>query len=283
MRRSALFFTVTMLLLTGAASERAEANPSRIVSLNFCSDQLLMQLVPAERIASVTHLSRAPLGGLSASVKGIALNYGTAEELLRLDPDLAVAGTGSTPALRAILRQRGIPLIEVPNAESFAAIRANIRLLAHAAGEEAKAEALIAHMNDTLVHAPKIPATLRPRVVGWDGAGSVQAAGTLFDAVLTAAGGVNAAAEAHMFIIYGRYRAFDPERLLALRPDFIAYGSGRDLANDLASAELQHPAMRRFFAHRFIAYPDTPVICGLPQTADIAAQLARAFMRKAAP
>ena len=36
---------------------RAADAPRRIVSLDLCTDQLLVELVPRERIAAVTHLS----------------------------------------------------------------------------------------------------------------------------------------------------------------------------------------------------------------------------------
>ena len=85
-------------------------------------------------------------------------------------------------------------MVEVPQAENFDQIRAVTRQVAEAVGEDARAEALIAQMDASL----RALAAQRPstpfRVAGWGGGGFVPGRGTLFNAVLKAAGGTNIAA-----------------------------------------------------------------------------------------
>jgi iron complex transport system substrate-binding protein len=265
----------TLVISSGAA---AHAKPERVMSLNMCTDQLVLQLLPPARIASVTYLSRTSDDALvTAEAAHVPVNYGTSEEVLAQHPDLVIAGTTSTPAVRALLKKVSIPLLEVPAAESFDDIRALTRRIGHALGEDAKAEALLRRMDATLAEL-KISAPARPvRVVGWDGGGNVPGPGTLFDAILTAAGGVNVAADTAQTILNGRYTSFDLEQLVALNPALVIYAASAMKRADQVNQQVQHRLIRKLFAGRQIAYPETLYRCGLPQSADAAKQLRQAM------
>jgi iron complex transport system substrate-binding protein len=255
------------------------AKPRHVMSLNMCTDQLVLQLLPRQRISSVTYLSRASAHPfLTAEAFGVPVNYGTSEEVLRENPDLVIAGATSTPAIRALLKKVGVPLIEVPAADDFGEIRTITRLVAHAVGEDQAGEALIRHMDLTLAELAATAPERRIVVAGWDGAGNVPAKGTLFDAILTAAGGTNVVANITTGIVYGQYMAFDLEQLVAMRPDVLAYGRSRADRMDLAAARLQHRVVRKLYAGREITYPETLYSCGLPQSADAARDLRRAML-----
>jgi iron complex transport system substrate-binding protein len=255
------------------------ANPLHVMSLNLCTDQLLLQLLPPERIASVTYLSRSSAHSyLTAEAAGIPINYGTSEEVLAQQPDLVIAGNMSTPETRLLLKKVGVPLLEVPSADNFDEIRNVTRLVAHAVGEEYTGESLIAHMNVTLTELAATAPSRRIRVVGWDGSGNVPGKGTLFDSILTAAGGENVAPDLNTDMVFNSYVAFDIEQLLALQPDLIAYGNLTAERLDLAAEQLQHPVVRKLYANRQITYPETLYSCGLPQAADAARELRRAMV-----
>ncbi|RLA20277.1 MAG: ABC transporter substrate-binding protein, partial [Gammaproteobacteria bacterium] len=86
-----LILCLVIALLPGAAFS---AKPQRIVSLNLCADQLLLQLAEPKAIASLTHLAADPeLSYLAEEATNYPLNYGSAEEILQLDPDLILAGS----------------------------------------------------------------------------------------------------------------------------------------------------------------------------------------------
>src|ERR1700760_2769575 len=79
-RLSALVMVVASALVGGAATAQAAA-PQRVMSLNLCTDQLLLQLLPPERIASVTYLSRERSNAYRvAEAQRVPMNHGLAEE-----------------------------------------------------------------------------------------------------------------------------------------------------------------------------------------------------------
>jgi iron complex transport system substrate-binding protein len=258
----------------GVAAAPPPPTPHHVMSLDLCADQLLLQLLPPERIASVTYLSRDPSNSfMAAAAARVPVNYGTAEEVLAEHPDLVIASTAATPATRLLVLRAHLRLIALEPAENFAAIKRITRRVGHAVGEDAKAEMLTLRMDATLAalaaHAPK----RRITVAGWDGGGTVPGKDTLFDAILTAAGAVNVAAP----LGAGESVDFGMERLLAARPDILAFGDSTRTSPGLRTQELQHPLIRTLYAGKEIAYPELPYRCGLPQSADAAAALRRAM------
>ena len=245
------------------------------MSLSLCTDALVLSLLPPERIASVTYLSGSSSNSALADLaRKVGVNYGTAEEVLAQKPDLVIAGIYTTAAPRMLLKRIGASLIELPPAEDFGQIRAVTRELGAAVGETARSEALIAHMDATLAQLARSRPTRRITVVGWDGGGSVPGKDTLFDAILTAAGGVNIAADMHG----ARAGSFDLEQLLAVHPDVLAYGDANADKPALRTIAAQHPVLRRLYAGRRVVYPELLYSCGVPQSADAAVALRRALL-----
>ena len=77
-------------LSTGPLPALADG-PTRIVSMNVCTDQLLVELVDPERIASISYLAAdARSLAIADRVQGLHLNHGAAEEIVALHPDLIV-------------------------------------------------------------------------------------------------------------------------------------------------------------------------------------------------
>jgi iron complex transport system substrate-binding protein len=173
-----------------------------------------------------------------------------------------------------LLKRAAIPLLEIPFADDFSAIRANTRMVARALGEEQKAETLIGRMDAVLAElAASVPAK-RITVAAWDGSGDVPGKGTLFDAILTAAGVVNIAASENF-----RFGSFDIEQLVAARPDILAYGDSLNRAPGLRRETLRHPLIAKLYASRQITFPETLYNCGLPQSADAAKALRLAIQK----
>ncbi|MEO1895141.1 MAG: hypothetical protein ABGX32_02600, partial [Methylococcales bacterium] len=83
---------VTGLLIL--SSHSTLANPQRIVSINLCTDQLLMLLAKRENIESVSYFAANPdASAMFEEAAGIRKNQGQAEEILQMKPDLILAGT----------------------------------------------------------------------------------------------------------------------------------------------------------------------------------------------
>ena len=110
---------------------RADARPRRIVSINLCTDQLLLDLVPAERIAALSHLATdASVSATPEHAAGLPITHGGAEEVMALDPDLVVTVEYSTPASVAMLRRMGKRVVVLPLASDFDGIRAHPKFVA---------------------------------------------------------------------------------------------------------------------------------------------------------
>lgn len=266
------WLAAALVALVGVGASLAAghgAKPQRIMSMMLCTDALLLSLVPPERITSVSYLSRSPSSSLLwDKAQRVAINHGQAEEVLAQQPDLVLAGAYTTPATRQLLQRLSLPLIEVPPADSFEAIRQVTRQVAQAVGEPGRGDELLRRMDATL-HELSITLPARPiRVLGWDGGGSVPGQGTLFDAILRAAGAINIGA------LPGAGRgAFGIERVLLERPDVLAFGEASLAAPSLRTSAAEHPLIMRLYAQRRVSYPELAYSCGLPESAEAARAL----------
>jgi iron complex transport system substrate-binding protein len=262
---------VVLLCVTGQA---AAASPQHIMSLKICTDELLLDLVPSSRIASVTFLSREK-AALKVWPQGanVPVNRATAEEILATHPDLILTDPFMAPSLRPLLAKSGAKILEVPPAESFEQIRAVTRLVAKAVGEEARGEVLITRMDADLAvlaaHRPKTVLT----VADWGGGGFVRGTGGLFDAMLTAAGARN--------VERGSFGYYDVEALIAAHPDALIYGDTYSGTASLRADQDMHPALLKRYAGRRVTYAAL-YGCGVPESARIARQLQDA-LRAASP
>lgn len=256
----------------GAASSAVPlptARPQRVMSINLCTDQLVLALVPRTRIASVSWLARDASGSLlAAQARAVPVNHGSAEEVLAQRPDLVVAGPYGTPALRAMLRRLGYPLVEVAEATDLAGIRRITRQVAAAVGERARGEALIADMDAGFAALARDAAT-PVRVAMWDRSGFGAGPGTLSATLLTAAGASTVAAGSG---------APDLEALLRADPALLIQGTSAaaSLGDDVA----RHRLVRRLWGPRTVIVPQTAYACGTPMIAAAALRL-RAQLRGA--
>lgn len=255
---------------------RAVARPLRVMSINLCTDQLVLALLPPSRITSVTWLSREPGGSvMAAAAARVPINHGLAEEVLAQKPDLVIAGSFATPGVRSVLKRLGYALVEVDEASSIHGIRRITRQVAAAVGERARGEALLADMDAKLADLARDPGPPL-RVVAWDRDGFSAGAGTLYDAVLTAAGARNLA---HTGLVAGP-RKPDVEALLQANPAFIMQGSSDEPGASLGDDVTRHRLVRRYWGDRMLGIPQAYYVCGTPRIADGAIRL-RALLRAA--
>ncbi len=282
MRRPAL---LALLLLAVAAAglrapavraaevARGDAKPVRIVSLDLCTDQLLVDLVERGRIAAVTHL----LGDTSVSAiperaRGIPITHGGAEDVLRYNPDLVLAGPFGVSATVDLLRRLGRKLVIVPLPNDIEGVRASVRAVASAVGEEAKGEALIAEFNRRLAALPPVAAS-PPTAVIYQIGGTVSGAGSLANSALVAAGFRNMSAAYRLT----RGGQVPLESLIAKPPDLLVLASNVEEYRTALADNLRHPVIRLMREHGATAeLPWRYWLCGTPHVADAIEQLAQA-------
>lgn len=223
----------------------AQATPARrIVSMNLCTDQLLLQLVARERIASLSYLAADPAYFSGAeSVKGLHLNHAQAEEVMALQSDLILTSTFSATQAASVLQRLQQHVERLPFATSRREAELQIAQMGVWLHEEAKASAMIADMNFRIdASIAQVAPLLRGKKAVMLGSNGVAfGSGTLQDDFLQSVGLRNIAAEAGL---RGPSR-IPLEILVAAEPEFVISEPRGDLDRQQAHPLLLHPALAR--------------------------------------
>ena len=268
------------VMALAAASVVAPAAPEpkpRVASINLCADQHLLTLADPEQILTVSWLAADPEESLLASeAQRYTLNYGTAEELLKFDPDVVLAGTYTSPFTRTMLRRLGHRVVELEPETSVADIERNVRLVAELVGQVERGEQLVATLRERVraIEANR-PSRELAAVIVRPG-GFTVGAESLANELLTLAGFTNVAAEQGL----DRWGSLSMEALLRSSPEVIVLTGYRSTQPSLANAVLEHPALAQVGAtQRTVTVPTSLWACGLPGSIEAAALLQRAAPR----
>jgi iron complex transport system substrate-binding protein len=267
---TALLVAISIMLVP-AAPLRAAGIPKRIVSLNLCTDELVLRLADHSNIASVTWLSKDPVSANVVDLAaGVPINHGLAEEIIPLDPDLVVAGTFTARTAVAMLKATRFPVTEFTVAHNIADIRAGIRKMAGLIGEPARGEALVASFDQRLAGIGDSVPTHRPTALVFNANGFTVGAGTLVDDVITRAGLDNVAA--HMNL--GNYTQLPLETVVRSNVDVLIISARRDGPPSLATALLDHPVLSKLGPKtHIVVLPTNLWSCGGPEVAEAIARL----------
>lgn len=263
-----------LVVLLGNSGAAAASKPTRIVSLNVCTDQLILMLADPRHVASITFLALDP--DLSAMAKVAAMhhiNHGNAEEILTLEPDLVVAGEFSTRPTVELLRRLNYRVEEFGIATTLADARAQIQRMAQILGEGEKGSRIVQEMDAKIQAAARHRAGADPVAVIYRPNGFSAGANTLEHAVLTAAGYRNLSVELG-FAGVGR---IELEDLIAAGPDLLvmtAYDGGKP---SLAQEILIHPVFRKLASRtQTLSVPNSYWACAGPKLADAVRLIAAA-------
>ncbi len=249
-RRKALALLLGLAALIaagpGTGAARAEA-PHRIVSLTVCTDQLLLDLVPRDRIAALSYLAVDPT--LSCEGRGGARPQGRA----RNGRGGAGAASPTSSSRRSIRRRR--PSI-CCGAWAFAscwsrspptsmAMRRAIRVIAEAVGTQARGEAMIAAFDARLAAAaPQGPE--RPRALAYEVNSLASGRGSLVDAALRRPASTTWRATARSALAAAcRWRRSSP-----IRPTCIVLANTPDEFRSTVGDNLRHPAFEALVQSR---------------------------------
>lgn len=256
----------------------ADTPPSRVVSINLCTDQLLLMLADADQIASVSYLSLQPESSFVAEeAKRYPVNHARPEELLALDPDLILTVEFTDRRLIGLLENLGYRVAQLPMPTSISGIENNIRHLAELLGQPARGAALIHKMRSALSQIPPQPANPRPKALFYQPRGYTSGDSTLQNEALVLAGWSNLATK----IGISGYSSIDLESLLLGQPDQIFTSTYTEETRSLAQKQLHHPALRRITHNRpIIEIPFKYWICGGPMIADAVAELHAALPKE---
>jgi len=264
-RASCLFYVIGIVVhLCLAQSVRADPadRPHRIVSMNMCTDHLALMLADRVDILSVTFSSADPGQSLITDrLTGMVLNDGQAEQVLSLHPDLVLSGVLTTAYANRLLRELGLPVVEVPFPESLADARHNIRLVARAIGVPERGERLIADLDQRVGQAVRERPAKSLSVLVLAAGGFTHGRHTIVDDLLTQAGLRNSAAELGI----DHTRNIDLETVLRAAPDVIVFSRAGRLSHALATGWLALPVLKKYTqAHKAVDVPSNYLGCQTP-------------------
>jgi iron complex transport system substrate-binding protein len=249
--------------------------------MNLCVDEIVLRLGDRRKIASVTWQALNPeSSNVSELASGIPVNYGLAEEIIPLNPDLVIAGIYTTRDTVAALKRIGVPTMDVDVPRSFADVRAQFIELSRVLDEKEKGDRIVADMDDRLTQISARVSAARPRAFVLYPNGYTAAKGTIVDEIVTRAGFVNAATSLRVH----EYEQMPLETIIANPVDMLIMSSSRDWPPALATELLRHPVLARIAARtRIVVMPYRLWSCGGPQLVDAVERLVQeraAILRK---
>jgi iron complex transport system substrate-binding protein len=249
------------------------AKPARIVSLNLCTDEMVLRLADREQVASVTWLARDPANSNVADLAAqVPINHGLAEEIIPLAPDFAIAGVYTARTAVALLKRAGMSVHEVGVADSIDEVRKQYRDVAEMLDERERGEQIIAAIDQRLGALANANSARRPRAVVLNPNGVTVGPGTLADEVMTRAGFENLAATLKI----DNYGTLPLETIATNAVDVVIVSASRDGPAAMATEVLKHPVLAALKGRTRIAVmPNRLWNCGGPALADAIELLTR--------
>lgn len=249
--------------------------PQRIVSLNLCIDQILVDLVPHSRIAAVTHLAADPaVSAAPDRARGLPVTHGAAEDVIARNPDLVLASEFAARASVDLLRRLGLNVVIVPLPQDYDGVRTVVRQIATAVGEVQRGNAIVSEFDRRLQAAASMVTgdKERPVALVYQVNSYVSGTGTLVDAALVTAGFRNGAS---MFP-GDRRGQVSIETVANARPDVLILSAGPDEYATAVSDNLRHPVLAKLMTkQRMSVLPWSLTLCGTPAIANAVEQLAQ--------
>ncbi|MGE0767775.1 MAG: ABC transporter substrate-binding protein [Hyphomicrobiaceae bacterium] len=232
--------------------------------MNVCTDQLAMLLAGEGQLYSVSYLAgQADTSVLADRASRYVINYGRAEEIFLMHPDLVLAGSSSTRATVGMLKRLGFRVEVFAPENSFADIRTSILRVGLLLGKQAEARVMVAKFDDEVARIAAGHPAVRPLAALYYANSYTSGSGTLAADVVAHAGLANLGSKLGLA---GTVK-LPLELLVTGRPDLVVTARRPGAARSLATSILDHPALRVVGRQsREAVIPDRYWICGLPFT-----------------
>ena len=241
--------------------------PRRVVSINMCTDQLVLLLADRDQIAGLgPNAAKADLSAVAARVGTLPVLGGSAEEILVAHPDLVIGNPATGDPRLRVLRPGSYRTVDLAPAETYPQIRTSIQQVANALGHPARGAAMIARMDRDLLNVRRAP---HGKVAAYyQRRGYMTGTGTLVDDLMQRVGLGNLATRLGKPAL----SRISLEEMVAARPDYLIVESATARVTDQGTEMLHHPALR---AMRRLTVPQAWTVCGGPFYVDAAQALAR--------
>ncbi|MEM6666350.1 MAG: ABC transporter substrate-binding protein, partial [Pseudomonadota bacterium] len=266
------------LFCHAAVAQPAKAEPQRVVSLNVCTDQLLLALADEGQILALSPFAK------SASISYFANKAGAhdhvargAEDVMLRQPDLVLAGTFTARETRERLAEQGIPVTTFAPVRSLNEARDAIRQTGALLGQEQRAADWIARLDEAITRASESRPDSPTRALFYQRRGFVSGTESLMTDIFAAVGLDNHAAR------YGRKRTGTVrlETIIADPPDLMVLSRLSSTPEDQGLALTLHRALVEAVPlERRLALPERLTICGGPSLVEALDHLSEALGRR---
>ena len=258
MRRRLASVAFAMLAMGAASLAPASAAPlPRIVSMNVCTDQVLLTLADPEQILGLSRYVRD--AWVTVDVSRYRRLSGGAEDVLVLKPDVVVASLFDKRATRELLKANGLRLAELAVPRNLMEVKDQLRELGDIAGHPDRAAREIAKLDAALERARQAVAEKHYRVLPLLWRGWVAGSDSFVGSLLAETGLFSIAGD--LGFAFGGFASF--EAIVSAKPDLLLVSQAGDFARDDGQAFLLHPALERFYpAAKRIVIPERLTECG---------------------
>jgi iron complex transport system substrate-binding protein len=255
------------LALGIAASTAAELahKPTRIVSINLCTDELVLRLADPRNVVSVSYLSHNYYSKVIDLAENIPVNHGLAEEIVPLRPDLVVSGLYTARTTAALLKRTNIPVLDLDVPRTIQEVMDQYRDVGEALGEPQRAKRIIDEMEERLAAMPAALPPPLPRALVLNLNGFTVRKRSLEDDIITRAGMEDLS---RTFGIE-RYGQISLEKVVTSKVDVLILSQLRDRPPAIGSEVLRHPVLDAISDRtRRIVMPSKLWICAGPENVD---------------
>jgi iron complex transport system substrate-binding protein len=260
--------------------------PQRIVSLTLGTDEILLGLVPVERITALTYLADDPgISNIAEQAKQIPKKVkANPEEIIALQPDLLIIADWQPVELIQTIRGAGIPVYVYKTPNTIIGIKKVIGEIAQVVGEEETGKEMVAQMDQQLSLVSTALSKVNPEqqktVVRFSLMGGSGGAGSLFDDVCQYAKVVNGAAKVGI----GMNELMSKEQVVQANPQVFILPTwdytGKTDLNQFKADMLHDPAFQTIPAikekqlfmlpDRYLASPSQYIVQGVRDVAKAA-------------
>ena len=272
--RLGLVLLAVFAALVRSAPLGAEPAPAKqVISLNLCTDQLLMALADPGQIAALSPLARDPLlSNMAEEAQTFRIIKPRSETLLQIQPDLVLTAPYEHRLTRQILTNHRIEIMTMGVWTSLEAGKEQIRQLARRLGHIDRGQMLINRIDEAMARVMPV-STARSML---EIERRLYAPGTQsLVADLVRQWGLTNQAD-RLGVGQGGFVAL--ERLLGDRPDVLLVTDSSPMVEDMGIALLRHPALNTVFDEkRRIGIPTRLSLCGGPQTPALIRHLSQAL------
>ncbi len=234
--------------------------PQRIVPLTLSASEMLVDLVPRERIAALHEIADSrTYSNIRDRIEGIRLIAPDVEQVIALRPDLVIVASYARQEFLHQLQQATLPVVSFTEFQDVEAILGNILLLGDLVGEPERAEQMVRQARQAIqtVRSAIPRGVVPPRVLSLGEAWTVAGKDTGFHSLLSLAGARNLAAEQGIEGI----GTISAEQLVLWDPDLIVVGKEPDSGLSLKQSLRSDPALASLRGKRIVEIPSPHFSC----------------------